>query len=850
MRKKILFTCGILLVSVLSWAQQISNHWTCDFEDEVQNLTWHFPTNDSVPNQWTISEAVNNGGKRSMYVTPKGKDTTAYANYLSLVYAYTDITLPKSTDKYILSFDWKAVGFTRNQLDAMYVFWVPDKDDLGDSIYISDRNTVNIPNQLKPYMLPLNPAMPCPDSLCGKSTWQTWVSAKTSITDSRLVGGKHRRLVFAWRNGNDGPVNPAACIDNISIVDGRSCGKPHSLTIFTQSEDSLVLDWQGDAEKYEVGCYSYGNDTWQVDRVATNQYVFTEVQEGFTDIYVRAICWDTIKGEEYFSAKEQVSEIIYYPGNHCIDYLTLTDDNCYISTVKPNYVTGDYKYVKQMVDYGSESRDSRHTHHYLTTETDVFTGGRLHTVPEGEIASVRLGNWNKGGESERVEFMFHVDAKQNPVLVMKYAVVLESPGHDSGKRSTSKDLQDPRFTFDVLHNGESIGHCASADYTSSWVYTGWNDTTIYYMSEGRLRRADVVWKDWTTVGVNLEDYDGEDLTIRLTTFDCSLSAHFGYAYFTLGCSNGKLKISENNSFEAPEGFYYRWMKASSEQYRNEDGSIPEQYVMSRNQTFVIDSLDNNDYIVDCMYMSDSTCFYSLSTATCSWLVESNNPAMGSVITDFNKPFYKYGTQITVEASPNAGYKFVKWNDGKKHNPYKFSLLGDKYLRAIFMGEGEEPDTTTVQPSSTTATFTWPFIEGGFSYSLTVYQDSAFTTPFCTITFNQYGQLIGIHFGGKAPHRMIAQDAGFTYTVSGLDADTEYFYKMETMDENNRLINTDEGAFKTTDIQEGIDQITNDQSSITNKVFIDGQLFILRGDKTYTITGQKVKQSRYETVRRL
>ena len=62
-------------------------------------------------------------------------------------------------------------------------------------------------------------------------------------------------------------------------ISGTSCPQPHSLTIFTQSEDSLVLDWQGDAEKYEVGCYSYGNDTWHVDRVATNQYVFTEVQE-------------------------------------------------------------------------------------------------------------------------------------------------------------------------------------------------------------------------------------------------------------------------------------------------------------------------------------------------------------------------------------------------------------------------------------------------------------------------------------------------------------------------------------------------------------------------------------------
>lgn len=39
--------------------------------------------------------------------------------------------------------------------------------------------------------------------------------------------------------------------------------------------------------------------------------------------------------------------------------------------------------------------------------------------------------------------------------------------------------------------------------------------------------------------------------------------------------------------------------------------------------------------------------------------------------------------------------------------------------------------------------------------------------------------------------------------------------------------------------QGIDQITNDQSSI-NKVMMEGQIFILRGDKTYTLTGQEVR----------
>jgi len=40
--------------------------------------------------------------------------------------------------------------------------------------------------------------------------------------------------------------------------------------------------------------------------------------------------------------------------------------------------------------------------------------------------------------------------------------------------------------------------------------------------------------------------------------------------------------------------------------------------------------------------------------------------------------------------------------------------------------------------------------------------------------------------------------------------------------------------------ESIDQITNDQSPMTNKVLCNGHVLILRADRTYTLTGQQVK----------
>ena len=42
------------------------------------------------------------------------------------------------------------------------------------------------------------------------------------------------------------------------------------------------------------------------------------------------------------------------------------------------------------------------------------------------------------------------------------------------------------------------------------------------------------------------------------------------------------------------------------------------------------------------------------------------------------------------------------------------------------------------------------------------------------------------------------------------------------------------------IDQGIDQITQEQSAISNKTIKDGQIYILRGSRTYTLTGQEVK----------
>ena len=85
---------------------------------------------------------------------------------------------------------------------------------------------------------------------------------------------------------------------------------------------------------------------------------------------------------------------------------------------------------------------------------------------------------------------------------------------------------------------------------------------------GRLRLwKEGWWKDWTTVSINLREHDGEEVVVRLTTYDCAELGHFGYAYFTLDCSDGQIQSSacgdvEKDTLIGPDGFKYRWYKKS------------------------------------------------------------------------------------------------------------------------------------------------------------------------------------------------------------------------------------------------------------------------------------------------
>jgi hypothetical protein len=567
-----------------------------------------------------MDELGNNGknGQYGLYISDDGGQTAHYSNNGCWTVAYDIITLDHlaTAADYTISFDYMGMGNVASNFDGLYLLWVPMLDpDNGDSIKVMSIATSanKVPPTYENYIIQLQPNAMI-DYVNATSTWKQCIA---TIPNSLCDGTPHY-LAFVWANGASLPQQPGAKIDNINIMDTRECDVPTGLDIAIQGT-TTTLSWQGTVSEYEVSAYSYETDQWFGPKTIVGTTTsFANLPVGQTDFIVRAKCADDL-----YSLKATISKLVYYPDQMCVDYLNLDNATCYINNSSPNSTLtfSDFKKVVP-VDEGPAQIGSRHTIHFDKNETDPRTGGLAKTVPDGELASIRLGNWDNGNEAERIEFSFEVDTMDYPVLLLKYMPLLEAPGHN--------DKENPRFKLDMLINGKSIGTCGQADFNCNDVYDkssktllpgaeeqGWHITPAAVAHLG----MDVVWKDWTTVGVNLKNsfYHGKKLTVRLTTHDCTQGAHGAYAYFTLGCSDGKLKGMKcgaiNPVFEAPDGFNYRWMYASSEQYRAADGSVPEQYVLSRDKIYEAGMQDDSIYVVDCIFVQDSTCFFSLYAST-------------------------------------------------------------------------------------------------------------------------------------------------------------------------------------------------------------------------------------------
>lgn len=179
---------------------------------------------------------------------------------------------------------------------------------------------------------------------------------------------------------------------------------------------------------------------------------------------------------------------------------------------------------------------------------DPRTCYELFTLPPGESHCAKLGNELNQGQAEQLRYTISVTEETN-LFIYKYAVVLEKPAHEP--------QQQPSFSIEVTDASGTIIDPVCGYY---YVYAQQGLPSWHICNNTEIP---VVWKDWTTVGIDMTPYIGQTITIVFTTKDCSLNEHFGYAYISAYCS--KLQIiygfCPNDSVAtvtAPPGFTYLW----------------------------------------------------------------------------------------------------------------------------------------------------------------------------------------------------------------------------------------------------------------------------------------------------
>ena len=112
----------------------------------------------------------------------------------------------------------------------------------------------------------------------------------------------------------------------------------------------------------------------------------------------------------------------------------------------------------------------------------------------------------------------------------------------------------------------------------------------------------------------------------------------------------------------------------------------------------------------------------------------------------------------------------------------------KVTECIAAEEVDAPDKVEIEvDEDNNAIVIWPSTDGAKKYELEISKDGE---VFCTLLFNENGQLTSIDFGNRSA------SVGFQFTVTGLDSASKYAYSMVAMDKTGNELQSYKGTFTT------------------------------------------------------
>ena len=549
-------------------AQTVHLPYFCGFETEAERDGWVID-NGTNANQWVMGEATAMRGTHSLYISPDGGATAGVTSSPGVSVVYKEFELPTGT--YEVAFDWKSQG---GGADTLLVAWVDDPEDPGLSL--APNVNGNFPLSIRGYEKL---------RLAGSTSWQhTTLSVRVRSNERGMLV-----FMFGKKTNIDLLVNPGACIDNVQIGSTGGCARPTDITVETEPA-SLRLAWRGEADSYNLAYKDTRGDVWTtVQGITDTTYTIQSPAAGVYTFWLNSVC-----GTDTTSWSVYQYVVVTDAAKNCINYIDLHSDA--VHTYYGKYTNP--KEEEGIVDFGEEDyKQTRHAVNILPDRYDPNTGYQLRTIPEGELASIRLGNAEVNYQAENITYDYVVDSASS-ILLMKYAVLLQNA------HLSDLDVQS-RFQLDILDEwGNVIDDCASIEFYPSNA----QEWTLYVPPGMSATDGEcVLWKDWTDIGVDVSAYAGEKIQISLTTYDCNGGMHYGYAYFTLNCVpktiSGLTCGEAPDSISAPEGFLYEWYHVTDMDSRDD--------TISTARTLYINPNDTSTYICRVISPEDSACYFEM-----------------------------------------------------------------------------------------------------------------------------------------------------------------------------------------------------------------------------------------------
>ena len=248
-----------------------------------------------------------------------------------------------------------------------------------------------------------------------------------------------------------------------------------------------------------------------------------------------------------------VSYAQVFAQNVCPPNLDFEDGNFTNWVCRTGMVTLGANGQNSIVFTGTGQVNNRHTIISSSDTSKDYYGGFPVVCPNNSGYSVKLGNNNTGSECEGLFYTYTIPpTATNFSILYQYAVVFENPNHGPE--------QQPRFRARVINltDGDTI-NCVSFDFTSGANLPGFTISP---------RNNEVLYKDWTPVSLDLSGYAGKTIKLEFITSDCTLGAHFGYAYVDVNSScdgsviGSTVCVGDTTvNLTAPYGFQsYQWFQ--------------------------------------------------------------------------------------------------------------------------------------------------------------------------------------------------------------------------------------------------------------------------------------------------